>query len=86
MARKILLDTAYTFTPSTATIVIPRYIPRERLILITDVTKNVVLYKFSDPTLTATSYSAVAGQTTWFRKWLWSAPVWKKKWHGTPVL
>ena len=65
MARKILLDTAYTFTPSTATIVIPRYIPRERLILITDVTKNVVLYNFSDPTLTATSYSAVAGQTTW---------------------
>ena len=65
MARKILLDTAYTFTPSSATIVIPRYIPRERLILITDVTNNTVLYNFSDPTLKATSYTAVAGQTTW---------------------
>ena len=65
MARKILLDTAYTFTPSSATIVIPRYIPRERLILITDVTNNTVLYNFSDPTLKASSYSAVAGQTTW---------------------
>jgi len=65
MARKILFDTAYTFTPSTATIVIPRYIPRERLILITDVTKNVVLFNFSDPTLTATSYVATAGQTSW---------------------
>jgi hypothetical protein len=65
MARKILLDTAYTFTPSSATIVIPRYIPRERLILITDVTNNTVLYNFSDPTLKAASYSAVAGQTTW---------------------
>jgi hypothetical protein len=65
MARKILLDTAYTFTPSSATIVIPRYIPRERLILITDVTNNTVLYNFSDPTLKATSYTAVAGQATW---------------------
>jgi hypothetical protein len=65
MARKILLDTAYTFTPSSATIVIPRYIPRERLILITDVTNNTVLYNFSDPALKATSYTAVAGQATW---------------------
>ena len=65
MARKILLDTAYTFTPSSATIVIPRYIPRERLILITDVTNNTVLYNFSDPTLKASSYTALAGQTTW---------------------
>jgi len=65
MARKILLDTAYTFTPSSATIVIPRYIPRERLILITDVTNNTVLYNFSDPALKATSYTATAGQATW---------------------
>jgi len=65
MARKILVDTAYTFTPSTATIVIPRYIPRERLILITDVTNNTVLYNFSDTTLKATSYTAVAGQVSW---------------------
>ena len=65
MARKILFDTAYTFTPSTKTIVIPRYIPREKLILITNVTTNTVIYNFSDPTLTATSFSTQAGQATW---------------------
>lgn len=65
MARKILFDTAYTFTPSTKTIVIPRYIPKEKLILITNVTSNTVIYNFSDPTLTATGYSAQAGQASW---------------------
>ena len=56
MARKAILDTYYSFTPSTRTIVIPRAIPRERLVLITDVTTNQVLFNFSDPNLTATSY------------------------------
>ena len=56
MARKAILDTYYTFTPSTRTLVIPRAIPRERLILITDVTTNQVIYNFSDPSLTTTSY------------------------------
>lgn len=56
MARKAILDTYYTFTPSTRTVVIPRVVPRERLILITDVTTNQVLYNFSDAGLTATSY------------------------------
>jgi hypothetical protein len=59
MARKILLETHYTFTPSTKTVVIPRYIPRERLLLITNVTTNQVIYNFSDPSLKATSYTAV---------------------------
>jgi len=59
MARKILLETHYTFTPSTKTIVIPRYIPRERLLLITNVSTNQVIYNFSDPSLKATSYTAV---------------------------
>ena len=57
MARRVILDTQYTFTPSTRTIVIPRIIPRERLLLITNVTSNRVIYNFSDNTLTATSYS-----------------------------
>jgi hypothetical protein len=56
MARKIILDTAYTFTPSTKTIVIPRFIARERLILITNVTTNQVIFNFSDPALKATSF------------------------------
>ena len=67
MARKALLDTYYTFTPSTRTIVIPRAVPRERLVLITDVTTNQVIYNFSDATLKATSYTIgtdSVGQTT----------------------
>ena len=57
MARKAILETGYTFTPSTNTIVIPRVIPRERLILITNVTTNTVIYNFSDSNLKATSYT-----------------------------
>jgi len=57
MARKVLHETNYTFTPSTKTIVIPDHIPRERLVLITNVTTNQVIYNFSDPSLKATSYT-----------------------------
>jgi hypothetical protein len=57
MARKTLLETGYTFTPSTKTIVFNKAIPRERLILITNVTTNTVIYNFSDPNLGATSYT-----------------------------
>jgi hypothetical protein len=67
MARKTILETYYTFTPSTRTIVIPRPIPKERLILITDVTTNQVIYNFSDPNLTATTYTitpSADGSTT----------------------
>ena len=61
MARRILVDTGYTFSPSTKTITIPQYIPRERLLLITNVTTNQVIYNFSDPTLKASSYTASIG-------------------------
>lgn len=57
MARKVLLETTYTFTPSTRTITFPRIILRERLVLITNVSTNQVIYNFSDPNLRATSYS-----------------------------
>lgn len=57
MARKVLLETGYTFTPSTKTLIIPRVVPRERLVLITNVTTNQVIYNFSDPNLKATSYT-----------------------------
>lgn len=64
MAKQIIVETGYTFTPSTRTIVIPKYINRERLILITNVTKNQVIYNFSDPSMTATTYNAsVTGAT-----------------------
>ena len=59
MARKVLIETGYTFTPSTNTIVFPRTIQRERLILITNVTTNTVIYNFSDPSLKATTYNSI---------------------------
>ena len=66
MARKAILETGYTFTPSTNTIIIPRVIPRERLILITNVTTNTVIYNFSDSNLKANTYtvSTTGGTTT----------------------
>jgi len=67
MARKILLDTQYTFTPSTRTLVLnTRYIPQERLLLITNVTQNKVIYNFSDPSLKATSYTTSMSGATGF--------------------
>lgn len=62
MARKIILDTAYTFNAATKTVTIPLHIPRERLVLITNVTANKVIYNFSDPSLRATTYNAVVNQ------------------------
>lgn len=67
MARKALLDTYYTFTPSTRTVVIPRAIPRERMVLITNVTTNQVIFNFSDASLKETSHTIATdatGQTT----------------------
>ena len=64
MARKAILDTYYTFTPSTRTITIPRAVLRERIVLITNVTTNQVIYNFSDPNLKITSHSIVTDYTT----------------------
>lgn len=66
MARKAILETGYTFTPSTKTVVIPRAVQRERLIIITNVTTNQVIYNFSDANLKATTYtvSGTADTTT----------------------
>jgi hypothetical protein len=60
MSRKVLLEAGYTFNPSTRTIVFNKAIPRERLILITNVTTNQVIYNFSDTNLRATSYTVNA--------------------------
>jgi hypothetical protein len=62
MAKKVLLETYYVFTPAENTIVIPRVIQRENLLLITNVTTNQVIYNFSDPDLNAVSYE-VAGSS-----------------------
>ena len=68
MARKVLLDMYYTFTPSTKTIVIPESIPVERFVLITNVNTNQVIYNFSDTNLGIASHTiasdATSGATT----------------------
>jgi hypothetical protein len=66
MARKVILETAYTFTPGApgaGYLVIPKAIKRENLILITNVTRNTVIYNFSDPNLKAASYSITTSGT-----------------------
>ena len=62
MAKHVILE-SYAFTPSTRTIVVNgKNIRREQLLLITNVTRNTVIYNFSDPNLGATSYTT--GVTT----------------------
>ena len=64
MARKAILDTYYTFNPATRTIFIPKGIPKERLVLITNVTTNQVIFNFSDPNLTTTSHVIATDATS----------------------
>ena len=67
MARKAILETGYTFTPGASgvgSVVIPRAVQRERLILITNVTTNTVIYNFSDQNLKATNYSTSGSANT----------------------
>jgi hypothetical protein len=62
MAKHVILE-SYTFSPSTRTVVVNgKNIRREHLLLITNVTRNTVIYNFSDPNLTATSYTNSTSQ------------------------
>ena len=64
MAKHVILE-AYTFTPSTRTIVVTgKYIRREQLLLITNTSTGAVIYNFSDPSLGATSYTNSVDTTT----------------------
>ena len=56
MARKSIKTNYYLFDASAREVVIPGGIQREQLILITNVTDNTVIYNFSDPELTASTY------------------------------
>ena len=57
MARKSIKSNYYLFDASAREVIIPGGVQREQLILITNVTDNKVIYNFSDPELTATTYS-----------------------------
>ena len=64
MAKHVILE-AYTFTPSTRTVVVTgKNIRREQLLIITNTTTNTVIYNFSDPDLKATSYVNATDATT----------------------
>jgi len=56
VSRNVLLESDYTFNPSTYTLTLRnKWIPQERIMLITNVTRNVVYYNFSDSTKSLTS-------------------------------
>ena len=66
MAKHVILE-SYSFTPSTRTIVVNgKYIRAEQLLLVTNVTRNIVIYNFSDPDLgfTACTPTATLGVET----------------------
>jgi hypothetical protein len=64
MAKHVILE-AYTFTPSTKTIVVTgKYIRKEQLLLITNTTTGTVIYNFSDPNLQTTSLTTSISTTT----------------------
>jgi len=57
MAKHVILE-SYTFTPASRTIVVNgKQIRQEQLLLITNVTRNTVIYNFSDPNLGSTVYT-----------------------------
>lgn len=56
MSKKVL-DTTYTFNASTRTVTIPRYVPLEKLLLITNVTRGIVIYNFSSTTTNSSAWS-----------------------------
>lgn len=64
MARK--LHFYYTFTPGTKTVVIDGNVNRKRLLLITNTTRNAIIYNLAQPSLGATSitYNPETDKTT----------------------
>jgi len=64
MAKHVILE-AYTFTPSTKTIVVTgKFIRKEQLLLITNTTTGTVIYNFSDPNLQSASIAQTISATT----------------------
>jgi hypothetical protein len=62
--KHVILE-SYSFNNSTRTVTITgKNIRREQLLLITNVTANVVIYNFSDPALGATSFTNAVDTTT----------------------
>ena len=63
MAKQLARN--YTFTASAKTVVIPGNYTLNQLLLITNVTRNTIVYNFADPNLGATrSYNSTTDLTT----------------------
>lgn len=63
MAKRVVSE-YISFTPGTKTITIPnRIIPRKNLMLVTNASSNTVLFNFSDPDLSITSYTVPYSST-----------------------
>ena len=64
MAKRLLHK--YTFSAGTDTVVIDGNWTRDKLLLITNVVDNIIIYNFADPNLRATShtYNSSTDQTT----------------------
>lgn len=59
MSRNVLLELDYSFNPNTYTLTIRRWVPQERIMLITNTTRGIIYYNFSDPTKTLTSVTRI---------------------------
>ena len=57
MARRAIVDRGIIFSPATYTVTIPRIVLKERILLITNITQNKIIYNFSDPSIGLASYS-----------------------------
>jgi hypothetical protein len=57
MARKVQMDASYIFVPSANRITIDKAIPQEKLLLITNLSSNTVIYNFSDNNLRVSTYT-----------------------------
>ena len=55
MAKSLIFD--YTFSPATNTVTLDGNIPLKRLLLITNVTDNIILYNFADPSKGVSSWA-----------------------------
>lgn len=63
MAKRVIPD-YYSFNPSTRTITIPnRVLLRDQLLLVTNASSNTVIFNFSDPDLSITSFTAPYSST-----------------------
>lgn len=63
MSRRVIRGTTYTFNPSTRTVVIPRVVQEERLMLITNITKGAIIYNFADANLSSAVFTYTTDPT-----------------------